>query len=327
MRRRREVEVFSLSFLDCICCGFGAIILLLVLTEVGQPIELEKSQANLGGQVRALQAQLYTIQGESSELDRELNSRVATLERDRQELARLSGDLTNIQGQYAASRKDAAVNNTVEGQLVSAYQSLTEEMQRLLKDRAARPPTAAVAGIPVDSEYVIFVIDTSSSMTSNHWTVNLAIVDEILSLYPRVLGIQVMNDQGKYMFSSSRGKWLVDSPQERQEIRARARDWRAFSQSNPVPGLEEAVRTYWAADKHVSVFVLGDEFTGESIQTAVDSIDRLNKPGRDGRRSVRIHAIGFPAAPDMAPFTNIRFSALMRVICERNNGTFVGMKQ
>ena len=26
--RRREFEVFTLSFLDCICCGFGAIILL-----------------------------------------------------------------------------------------------------------------------------------------------------------------------------------------------------------------------------------------------------------------------------------------------------------
>src|SRR5262245_21430324 len=25
--RRRSVEVFSLSFLDCICCGFGAVIL------------------------------------------------------------------------------------------------------------------------------------------------------------------------------------------------------------------------------------------------------------------------------------------------------------
>ena len=36
MRRRREVEVFSLSFLDCICCGFGAIILLLVLSEIGR---------------------------------------------------------------------------------------------------------------------------------------------------------------------------------------------------------------------------------------------------------------------------------------------------
>ena len=42
---------------------------------------------------------------------------------------------------------------------------------------------------------------------------------------------------------------------------------------------------------------------------------------------VRIHAIGFPEAPDMAPFTNIRFSALMRLVCEQNNGTFVAMKQ
>ena len=38
MHRRREVEVFSLSFLDCICCGFGAIILLLVLTEIGRSV-------------------------------------------------------------------------------------------------------------------------------------------------------------------------------------------------------------------------------------------------------------------------------------------------
>ncbi len=27
----------------------------------------------------------------------------------------------------------------------------------------------------------------------------------------------------------------------------------------------------------------------------------------------------------MAPFTNIRFSALMRLMCEQNNGTFVGI--
>ena len=26
-RRRRETNVFSLSLLDCICCGFGALIL------------------------------------------------------------------------------------------------------------------------------------------------------------------------------------------------------------------------------------------------------------------------------------------------------------
>ena len=42
--KRREFEVFTLSFLDCICCGFGAIILLLVLTDIGQPIVIERSE-------------------------------------------------------------------------------------------------------------------------------------------------------------------------------------------------------------------------------------------------------------------------------------------
>ena len=36
-RERRPFEVFSLSFLDCICCGFGAIILLFVLNKMGEP--------------------------------------------------------------------------------------------------------------------------------------------------------------------------------------------------------------------------------------------------------------------------------------------------
>ena len=327
MRRRRAVEVFSLSFLDCICCGFGAIILLLVLTEVGQPIELEKSRVQLQGQVRNLQVQLATIRGETTELSRDLNDREVALAREQERLARLSGDLSRIRGEYSASRKDASVSNTVETELTAAYQTLSAQMQRLLQQRAQRPPTAVIGGIPIDSEYLIFIIDTSSSMTTNHWDVNLAIVEEILSLYPHVSGLQVMNDQGRYLFSGTRGKWLSDTPQQREEIRTRARQWRAFSQSNPVPGMEEALRSYGATDKPISLFVLGDEFTGDSIQAALDSIGQLNRPDRNGRRRVRIHAIGFPEAPDMAPFTNIRFSALMRLVCEQNNGTFVGLKQ
>jgi len=136
----------------------------------------------------------------------------------------------------------------------------------------------------------------------------------------------VLNDLGTYMYEGTRGRWLSDTPEQRQDIRERARKWRAFSQSDPVPGMEEAVRRYWAPDKRIAVFVLGDEFTGDSIQEALDSIGALNKPGPDGRRPMRVHAIGFPEAADMPPFTNIRFSALMRLICEQNGGTFVGMK-
>ena len=326
MRRRRSVEVFSLSFLDCICCGFGAMILLLVLTEMGRPVVLEKSRKNLDGQVRALTERLYVIQGETDELTRELEGSRVTLDQERQKLARLSGELSAIQGQYASSTQDASVSNRVAGELVTAYQKLSAEMQRLLQQRAKRPATEAIGGIPVDSEYVIFVVDTSDSMTDNHWDTNLAIIDEILGFYPHVSGMQIMNDQGTYMFEDTKGQWLSDSPEERTEIRKRARHWAAFSQSNPVPGMEEAIRTYWAPDKRVSVFVLGDEFTGKSIQAALDAITALNKPGPDGRRPVRIHAIGFPEGEGMSPYTNIRFSTLMRLVCSQNNGTFVGLK-
>ena len=324
---KRNVEVFSISFLDCICCGFGAIILLLVLTEYGQPIQIEESRRNLQGQVLSLTQQLNEIRGDSDLLNRELKGRIDTLERERMRLARLAGDLTNIQGQYSASRKDASVANIVESELVSAYQTMTAEMQRLLaQPKKPRPAHAdVVGGIPVDSEYIIFIIDTSASMQTNHWSTAIQVMREILDIYPHVKGLQVMDDEGKVMLSRTRGQWLTDTPAQRQDIVRYMKNWHAFSNSSPVEGIQEAIRTYWAADKRISLYVLGDEFTGDSYQAALDAVTRVNKRDSNGRRMVRIHAIGFPFGPGMTPFTNVRFSALMRLMCEQNNGTFVGI--
>ena len=327
MLRRRSVEVFSLSFLDCICCGFGAIILLLVLTDYQRPAKIEASRINLQAQVRDLQQQLEVIRGESDDLERQLQGRVDKLQQERHKLDHLSGDISSLARQVLSEQ---AGSRRHQHSRIGAGRCQAETQRR--DDAPAegsrhRPATEAIAGIPIDSEYIIFIVDTSSSMTANHWDVNLAIIDEILSLYPHVKGLQVMNDQGTYMFNGTKGHWLDDTPAQRAEIRSRARHWHAFSQSNPVPGMEEAIRTYWAADKRVSLYVLGDEFTGDSIQAALDSIGTLNKPDANGRRPIRIHAIGFPEGPGMSPFTNIRFSALMRLVTEQNNGTFVGLRQ
>ena len=322
---RRTVEIFSLSFLDCICCGFGAIILLLVLTEYGQPIQIEESRKQLSGQVKLLDEQLHEIRGDTELLNRELKGRLEELQKEKMRLAQLAGDLTNVNGRFAASKKEASATNTAEGELVSAYQTMTEEMKRLLQTQASRPKSEAIGGIPIDSEYVIFIIDTSASMTSGHWTEAQAIIQEILGIYPKVKGLQVLDDEGKVMLSGTRGQWLTDSNAQRKQIVDRMKNWRAFSNSSPVEGIAEAIKVYWAADKRISLYVLGDEFTGDSIQKALDDVAALNKVDKDGRRLVRIHAVGFPEAAGMAPFTNIRFSALMRLMCEQNNGTFVGI--
>jgi hypothetical protein len=325
-RRSGQIEIFTLSFLDCITCGFGAVILLLILSDFGKPQALERSRSQLEGRLAQLQEQLHEIRGETDLLNRDLEGRVDRLARERVRLERLSGDLTDVRGQFAASRTDASAANIIERELVAAYQTLTKEMQRLLRERARkRPSTEAVGGIPIDSEFVIFVIDTSGSMTSNHWAAATQVMQEILDIYPRVRGLQIMNDNGKHMFEATRGKWLEDSQTRRGDIVRHMKTWRAFSDSNPVDGISDAIRTYWAPDKRISIYLLGDEFTGDSIQNALDAVAAVNKPDSSGRRRVRIHAVGFPEGPRDPPFTNIRFSALMRLMCEQNNGTFVGV--
>ena len=59
-------------------------------------------------------------------------------------MASLAGDLSSISGQFAASKKEASAANIVEGELVSAYQTLTEEMKRVLKNNASRPKSEAI---------------------------------------------------------------------------------------------------------------------------------------------------------------------------------------
>jgi hypothetical protein len=326
MRKRRELDIFTLSFLDCICCGFGAVILLLIISDFGEPQALERSRESLEGQLARLEQELHEIRGETVLFDRRLEGRVELLESAQMRLARLAGDLTQVRGQFAASRTDASAANLIEDELVDARQELTKEMERLLATRPVRrAATDVVGGIPIDSEYVVFVIDTSGSMTTNHWAAATQVLQEILDIYPSVRGLQILNDNGKHMFEATRGDWLEDSPARRRDIVKRMKTWRVFSDSDPVDGISDAIKTYWAPDKRISIYLLGDEFTGDSIQGALEAVAAVNRPDASGRRRVRIHAVGFPAGPSDPPFTNIRFSALMRVLCEQNNGTFVGI--
>jgi hypothetical protein len=325
-RRTRDFEVFSMSFLDTICCAFGAIILLFMLSKFGEPQAFEKSRLDLEGRLLALQEERAAIRGQTEILNRDLTERERQLSEVRLKIARLRGDLSNIRGQYQSSEQDADVANKLEGQLVAAQQQLTEEMKRVLGSEFRRPAQDAVAGLPVDSQYIIFIIDTSGSMANYAWPLMLRKMQEVLDAYPTVKGWQVMSDEGTYMFPSYRGRWLPDTPNQRKLVLDRLRDWFPFSNSSPVEGIVEAIRTYYSTGLRISLYVLGDEFTGSSIDSVVRAVDQINREGRGGRR-VRIHALGFPVRPDAPQVTNIRFATLMRVLCSRNGGTFVGLNE
>jgi len=72
MRQRRAPPEFSLSFLDVICCGFGAVILLLMITKTVQPQVIEQALVNAESAVADLTEQLFEIRGETTILNRDL---------------------------------------------------------------------------------------------------------------------------------------------------------------------------------------------------------------------------------------------------------------
>jgi hypothetical protein len=184
-----------------------------------------------------------------------------------------------------------------------------------------------VAGVPIDSEYVIFIVDTSGSMQSQNWRYAEQKLGEVLNIYPKLKGIQVMDDEGGYMFSEYRAKWIPDSPARRKAILERFRHWQAFSNSSPSEGIIAAVRTFWTKDHSISLYVFGDEFTGPSIQEVVDTVDRINRLGGSGQRLVRIHSLGFPIPGQYPQHTSMRYATLMRILSQRNGGVFVGLPE
>jgi hypothetical protein len=326
-RRRRDTEGATISFLDVISCGFGAIILLLMITESSAPVTLELSRDEQRP-LAELQQQLFAIRGETQILNSDLNARREQLSAYQQRIAILRRDLAAVESRYRTTRRNAEEATDEETKLAIARQSLTEEMQRLLGQDFSRR-TDMIGGIPVDSEYIIFVIDTSGSMFQGAWRKVLDIVVETLDIYPEVKGIQVMNDMGEYMFSSYRNQWIPDTPGRRQAIISTLRNWSPFSNSSPVEGVTRAISSFYDPGKKISIYVLGDDFQpGGSITNVIQTIDRINQETADGERMVRIHAIGFPVIFSLDQRYHqsaYRFANLMREMTHRNGGTFVGL--
>jgi len=326
--RRREVETGSLSFLDVICCGFGAIILLLVLTKIFEPIRLEESHVELEGLIARYQLELHEILGETEIIQRERSSTIERVEEDETQIASLEEELTRIRAEFLATTDDADITMDLAGRLAEAKQRLTEEMQRLLADYRPDPGDYKVGGIPVDSEYIIFIIDTSGSMRRYAWNRVQQQIRETLEVYPQVKGIQVFNDMGEYMFKSYRNEWIPDTQGRRDAIIDALRNWQAFSNSSPREGILKAIDTFYDPDKKISLYVYSDDFASGSINAVVREVDRRNLAGADGQRRVRIHAVAFPVYYEVTNgelLSAARFAILMRVLCQRNGGTFVAL--
>ena len=312
-RRERDSDIFSVSFLDVISCGFGAIVLLLLITKSGTvESDVNIDLSALIQRTFQTEDELKQLSNQLAQLKLELEARKAKNQTALLAEAKQSERLKKKQTEAASLQSEA-----------SGLELVKQTLQRasIATDTAPQVRDDEVGGIPVDSNYVIFIIDTSGSM-QQIWERVLREVGNILDIHPQVKGFQIMNDNGFYLLSAYKRKWIPDTPKRRKRVLDTMRGWQGISNSSPVEGLEVALKTYAKVDKKISIYIFGDDYSGASYDAVIRTLEKLNTNKITGQPIVRVHAIGFLANQTTG---GGRFEVLMREVTQRNNGVFLAL--
>ena len=291
MRKREGADIFGTAFLDVVSCCFGAVLMLIIIAKDG-PIEPETPE-------------LIPAAKQSNEQAEQLRSTIAKL------IAQLNS---------AQSEK-----RTLEKRLVTKSRQVSDLEAKPIEEQPPKAPETTgsmesvyAAGVPIGSEYVVFILDTSGSMLQ-HWGKVRTTVSQLVAAHPKVKGLQIMNDNGNYLMKGYAKRWIPDTRAARNRAMKKLATWNSFSNSSPAEGLEVALRNHARPGQSVSIYVLGDDFTGASYDKVLAVVDRWNKDRRTGKRKALIHGISFPWGQ------GDRFPTLMREVAKQNNGVFVSL--
>jgi hypothetical protein len=162
--KRRETEVFSLAFLDCICCGFGAVILVFILT-VSQKTTVDKSDVDVA------RNRLEKLQHDVTLTKEELDRLAKVLAAAQLELQDINAKNSQDQLRLTDRKRELLLMLQQTGALKDALHSLLGEKKALPTEDVA-PPIAIpnidrrqyLTGVKLNGEFVVFLVRASGSM-------------------------------------------------------------------------------------------------------------------------------------------------------------------
>lgn len=251
MRKRRGISVFGLSFLDVMFCGFGSVILLVMIVNSQAVATRERVHEDLRSEVRRLERDV--LQGESQVL-----ALRTALEQTRSGLqdARTSAQRLDRDIERAANRLEAlAAQPDSAAQRIAALQreirALEDDVERLRRIPEPEPDTGAqvrrfvgegdrqyLTGLKMGGERVLILVDVSASMlertivnvirlrnmddatkrAARKWRRALATVEWLVSQLPATSRFQIhaFDTNARPVVSGSEGGWLQAS--ERADV-------------------------------------------------------------------------------------------------------------
>lgn len=164
MRRVRSFQVFSLAFLDCICCGFGAMILIFVLTIGKAPERNASVLSELQEAISRISAAIRRTENETADMDKMLKARVL--------------DRSSKDEKRESSKKSVRDLEFELSLMLEKRSALKEELDKLLGEKKAIPTQEEKAPIPIPNEqrrqyltgfnfegkYIVFLVEASGGM-------------------------------------------------------------------------------------------------------------------------------------------------------------------
>lgn len=177
MAKRRESSIFSLSFLDIMSCGFGAVILIFILIDHASEVESQRVSAELRAEVKRLEEQVEEGNEDRVEVRNtleETNDEIITAETMATQVIE---EIQEVRDQIQSLEQDGSSSDAEIAALKQELKALETEADRLEGSVGGEQSTGSslrsfvgegnrqyLTGINVGGEHVLILLDTSASM-------------------------------------------------------------------------------------------------------------------------------------------------------------------
>ncbi|MGD9330594.1 MAG: VWA domain-containing protein [Desulfobacterales bacterium] len=248
--KRRSLNIFSMSFIDCICCGLGAIILLFIIVNARSAVRRDEITQDLKSEVDRLERDVLEGRKRMADLRN-------SLETTTQDIARIQGSTRQIvpviekrQIEIAHYQEKTLAQKESANQLKTDVRSLEEGVKRLKAGASQEEDdygskVRAFAGegnrqyltdLSVGGGHILILLDASASMLDNtivgivrrrnlseaqkrkapKWRKALATVDWLTAQFPPESRYQIIvfNEQARSLLPGTEGRWLKTTDQQ-----------------------------------------------------------------------------------------------------------------
>jgi hypothetical protein len=245
-RRRRKFDIFSMSFLDTICCAFGAIVLLYMILNAAGSRVFEDDTARLRAEVNRLEEEVLQGYADLVALRNSVERTETDAERTEGLSERVLSETERLRMQLADSDKTSVSRREAIEKLKADLRQLEESRKRLqagtpspgtpgnrVKGFVGTGDRQYLSGLKLGGERIVILVDVSASMLdesvvnvirlrnmpesrrlmADKWRRTVATVDWITTQIPSKSKFQVIafNTRAWSLAPGSAGRWLDGS--------------------------------------------------------------------------------------------------------------------